>query len=76
MHAQHGALCAFVDAGGHWQKTEYYAVSGDSRARSIDAEVHAVRSRVGSRLVDARQIEVYGPLGPSFWTAFCRTFPI
>ena len=60
--AQHGALGAVWMPAGNWRRPEYYAVSGESRAQSIDAEVHAVRSSVG--LIDVGtlgKIEVYGP---------------
>jgi sarcosine oxidase subunit alpha len=60
--AQHGALGAVWMPAGNWRRPEYYAVSGESRAQSIDAEVRAVRSSVG--LIDVGtlgKIEVYGP---------------
>jgi sarcosine oxidase subunit alpha len=63
--AQHGALGAVWMPAGNWRRPEYYAVSGESRAQSIDAEVHAVRSSVG--LIDVGtlgKIEVYGPDSP------------
>jgi sarcosine oxidase, subunit alpha len=46
----------------NWRRPEYYAVAGESRAQSIDAEVHAVRNGVG--LIDVGtlgKIEIYGP---------------
>ncbi len=52
---------------GNWRRPEYYAVSGESRARSIDAEVQAVRSRAG--LIDVGtlgKIEIYGPQAGMF----------
>ena len=60
--AQHGALGAVWMPAGNWRRPEYYAVSGESRTRSIEAEVHAVRNSVG--LIDVGtlgKIEVYGP---------------
>jgi sarcosine oxidase subunit alpha len=62
IDAQHGELGAVWMPAGNWRRPEYYAVSGESRAQSIEAEVHAVRSRVG--LIDVGtlgKIEVYGP---------------
>jgi sarcosine oxidase subunit alpha len=62
IDAQHCALGAVWMPAGNWRRPEYYAVSGESRAQSIDAEVHAVRSSVG--LIDVGtlgKIEVYGP---------------
>ena len=47
---------------GNWRRPEYYAVNGESRSRSIDNEVAAVRTRVG--LIDVGtlgKIEIYGP---------------
>jgi sarcosine oxidase subunit alpha len=67
IDAQHGALGAVWMPAGNWRRPEYYAVSGESRAQSIDAEVHAVRSGVG--LIDVGtlgKIEVYGPASPEF----------
>ena len=60
--AQHGALGAVWMPAGNWRRPEYYAVPGESRAQSIDAEVHAVRSSVG--LIDVGtlgKIEIYRP---------------
>jgi sarcosine oxidase, subunit alpha len=65
IDAQHAALGAVWMPAGNWRRPEYYAVSGESRAQSIDAEVHAVRSSVG--LIDVGtlgKIEVYGPDSP------------
>jgi sarcosine oxidase subunit alpha len=62
IDAQHGSLGAVWMPAGNWRRPEYYAVSGESRAQSIDAEVHAVRSSVG--LIDVGtlgKIEIYGP---------------
>jgi sarcosine oxidase subunit alpha len=60
--AQHASLGAVWMPAGNWRRPEYYAVSGESRAQSIDAEVRAVRVGVG--LIDVGtlgKIEVYGP---------------
>ncbi|MEP6885657.1 MAG: 2Fe-2S iron-sulfur cluster-binding protein [Gammaproteobacteria bacterium] len=60
--AQHAALGALWMPAGNWRRPEYYAVPGESRAQSIDAEVRAVRSSVG--LIDVGtlgKIEIYGP---------------
>jgi sarcosine oxidase subunit alpha len=61
IDAQHRALGAVWMPAANWRRPEYYAVSGESRAQSIDAEVHAVRSRAG--LIDVGtlgKIEIYG----------------
>ncbi|HEY1314898.1 MAG TPA: glycine cleavage T C-terminal barrel domain-containing protein, partial [Steroidobacteraceae bacterium] len=62
IDAQHAASNAVWMPAGNWRRPEYYAVSGESRTQSIDAEVHAVRSAAG--LIDVGtlgKIEVYGP---------------
>ena len=62
IDAQHAGLGAVWMPAGNWRRPEYYAVSGETRAQSIDAEVHAVRNAVG--LIDVGtlgKIEVYGP---------------
>jgi len=62
IDAQHAALGAVWMPAGNWRRPEYYAVSGESRAQSIDAEVHAVRT--GAGLIDVGtlgKIEIYGP---------------
>jgi sarcosine oxidase subunit alpha len=62
IDAQHGALGAVWMPAGNWRRPEYYAVAGESRAQSIDAEVQSVRTRVG--LIDVGtlgKIEIYGP---------------
>jgi sarcosine oxidase, subunit alpha len=62
VDALHAKLGAVWMAAGNWRRPEYYAVSGETRAQSIDAEVHAVRNGVG--LIDVGtlgKIEVYGP---------------
>jgi sarcosine oxidase, subunit alpha len=60
--AEHAKLGAVWMPAGNWRRPEYYAVAGETRAQSIDAEVHAVRNAVG--LIDVGtlgKIEVYGP---------------
>jgi sarcosine oxidase subunit alpha len=67
IDAQHTALGAVWMPAGNWRRPEYYAVSGESRAQSIDAEVHAVRSGVG--LIDVGtlgKIEIHGPDAAEF----------
>jgi sarcosine oxidase, subunit alpha len=62
VDAQHAVLGAVWMPAGNWRRPEYYAVPGESRAQSIDAEVHAVRGGVG--LIDVGtlgKIEAYGP---------------
>ncbi len=64
LHATHGAV--WMPAG-NWRRPEYYAVSGETRAQSIDAEVNAVRSGVG--LIDVGtlgKIEIHGPAAAEF----------
>ena len=59
---EHAALGAVWMPAGNWRRPEYYAMAGETRAQSIDAEVHAVRNAVG--LIDVGtlgKIEVYGP---------------
>ena len=59
LHAQLGAV--WMPAG-NWRRPEYYQVSGESRAQSIESEVHAVRNTVG--LIDVGtlgKIEIHGP---------------
>ena len=58
----HASLGAVWMPAANWRRPEYYAVAGESRAQSIDAEVHAVRNGVG--LIDVGtlgKIEIYGP---------------
>jgi len=67
IDAQHASLGAVWMPAGNWRRPEYYALPGESRAQSIDAEVHAVRSSVG--LIDVGtlgKIEIYGPGAPEF----------
>jgi sarcosine oxidase, subunit alpha len=62
IDAQHAALGAVWMPAGNWRRPEYYAVSGETRAQSIEAEVRAVRNAVG--LIDVGtlgKIEIYGP---------------
>jgi sarcosine oxidase subunit alpha len=62
VDAQHAALGAVWMPAGNWRRPEFYAVSGETRAESIAAEVHAVRHGVG--LIDVGtlgKIEVHGP---------------
>ena len=62
IDAEHGALGAVWMPAGNWRRPEYYAVRGETRAESIDAEVRAVRSSVG--LIDVGtlgKIEIHGP---------------
>ena len=62
IDAQHGALGAVWMPAGNWRRPEYYAVAGESRAESIDAEVRSVRTAVG--LIDVGtlgKIEIHGP---------------
>jgi sarcosine oxidase subunit alpha len=62
LDGEHSKLGAVWMPAGNWRRPEYYAVHGESRAQSIDAEVHAVRNAVG--LIDVGtlgKIEVYGP---------------
>jgi sarcosine oxidase, subunit alpha len=65
--AHHGALGAVWMPAGNWRRPEYYAVPGESRAQSIDAEVHSVRN--GAGLIDVGtlgKIEIYGPAAGEF----------
>jgi sarcosine oxidase subunit alpha len=62
IDARHRALGAVWMPAGNWRRPEYYAVAGESREQSIEAEVRAVRSAVG--LIDVGtlgKIEIYGP---------------
>ncbi len=67
VDAQHQALGAVWMPAGNWRRPEYYAVTGETRAQSIEAEVQAVRGRVG--LIDVGtlgKIEIYGPQAGMF----------
>jgi len=67
VDAAHAALNAVWMPAGNWRRPEYYAVAGETRAQSIDAEVHAVRNAVG--LIDVGtlgKIEIYGPEAGAF----------
>ncbi len=60
--AEHERLGAVWMPAGNWRRPEYYAVSGESRTQSIEAEVAAVRGSAG--LIDVGtlgKIEIYGP---------------
>jgi sarcosine oxidase subunit alpha len=62
VDAEHARLNAVWMPAGNWRRPEYYAVSGESRAESIEAEVAAVRESVG--LIDVGtlgKIEIHGP---------------
>ena len=67
IDAQHRRLGAVWMPAGNWRRPEYYATAGESRAQSIEAEVEAVRARVG--LIDVGtlgKIEIYGPQAGMF----------
>ena len=67
LDACHRALGAVWMPAGNWRRPEYYAVEGEGRERSIEAEVEAVRTKVG--LIDVStlgKIEVYGPQAGAF----------
>ena len=67
IDAQHASLGAVWMPAGNWRRPEYYAVAGESRAESIDAEVRSVRRGVG--LIDVGtlgKIEVHGPDAAEF----------
>jgi sarcosine oxidase subunit alpha len=62
VDAQHASLGAVWMPAGNWRRPEYYAVAGESRAESNEAEVRSVRFAVG--LIDVGtlgKIEVHGP---------------
>ena len=67
IDAQHAALGAVWMPAGNWRRPEYYAVPGETRAQSIEAEIRAVRGAVG--LIDVGtlgKIEIYGPDAAEF----------
>src|SRR5450631_113532 len=67
IDGEHRAQGAVWMPAGNWRRPEYYAVSGESRGESIEAEVRAVRSSVG--LIDVGtlgKIEIYGPQAGAF----------
>jgi sarcosine oxidase subunit alpha len=67
VDAMHEAQGAVWMPAGNWRRPEYYAVLGETREQSIDAEVQAVRSRCG--LIDVGtlgKIEIYGPQAAAF----------
>jgi sarcosine oxidase subunit alpha len=62
VDAEHQAAGAVWMPAGNWRRPEYYAVAGETRSQSIQAEVRAVRESVG--LIDVGtlgKIEIYGP---------------
>ena len=67
LHDEHEKLGAVWMPAGDWQRPEYYARDGESRAASIEAEVRAVRTGVG--VIDVGtlgKIEAHGPLAGEF----------
>ena len=67
VDAEHARLGAVWMPAGNWRRPEYYAVSAESRAQSIEAEVAAVRGSVG--IIDVGtlgKIEIYGPQAGAF----------
>jgi sarcosine oxidase subunit alpha len=62
VDALHESAKAVWMPAGNWRRPEYYAVAGETRAQSIEAEVRAVRTAAG--IIDVGtlgKIEVYGP---------------
>jgi sarcosine oxidase subunit alpha len=62
VDAEHERLGAVWMPAGNWRRPEYYAVLGETRTQSIEAEVAAVRGSAG--LIDVGtlgKIEIYGP---------------
>ncbi|HLZ97309.1 MAG TPA: FAD-dependent oxidoreductase [Steroidobacteraceae bacterium] len=62
VDAEHERLRAVWMPAGNWRRPEYYAVSGETRRQSIEAEVAAVRGSAG--LIDVGtlgKIEIHGP---------------
>jgi sarcosine oxidase subunit alpha len=62
VDAEHQRLGTVWMPAGNWRRPEYYAVCGETRIQSIEAEVAAVRSSAG--LIDVGtlgKIEIYGP---------------
>jgi len=67
LHEEHEKLGAAWMPAGDWQRPEYYARAGESRADSIEAEVRAVRTAVG--IIDVGtlgKIEAHGALAGEF----------
>ncbi|MEJ1965103.1 MAG: 2Fe-2S iron-sulfur cluster-binding protein [Gammaproteobacteria bacterium] len=67
LHESHEQLGAIWMPAGDWQRPEYYARSGETRAACIDAEVRAVRTGVG--LIDVGtlgKIEAHGECAGEF----------
>jgi sarcosine oxidase subunit alpha len=62
VDAEHERLGAVWMPAGNWRRPEYYAVLGETRTESIEAEVAAVRGSAG--LIDVGtlgKIEIHGP---------------
>ncbi|MGK2951126.1 MAG: FAD-dependent oxidoreductase [Thiobacillus sp.] len=67
MHHRHAAAGAVWMPAGAWQRPEYYAVTGQTRAQCIEGEVRAVRNGVG--LIDVGtlgKLEIRGPQAAEF----------
>ncbi len=67
MHALHAAAGAVWMPAGTWQRPEYYALPGQSRADCIECEIRAVREKVG--LIDVGtlgKLEIRGPQAAEF----------
>ena len=67
MHPLHAAAGAVWMPAGGWQRPEYYAVAGQSRAACIEGEVLAVRQGIG--LIDVGtlgKLEIRGPQAAEF----------
>jgi sarcosine oxidase subunit alpha len=67
MHHRHAAAGAVWMPAGAWQRPEYYALAGQSRAACIEAEALAVRNGVG--LIDVGtlgKLEIRGPQAAEF----------
>jgi sarcosine oxidase subunit alpha len=67
MHPRHEAAGAVWMPAGVWQRPEYYAVAGQSRAACIEGEVLAVRQGIG--LIDVGtlgKLEIRGPQAAEF----------
>jgi len=67
MHHRHAAAGAVWMPAGAWQRPEYYALAGQSRAACIEAEALVVRNGVG--LIDVGtlgKLEIRGPQAAEF----------
>ncbi len=67
LHARHVAAGAVWMSAGVWQRPEYYAIAGQSRAQCIEGEVLAVRYGIG--LIDVGtlgKLEIRGPQAAEF----------